>query len=409
MVSPFVGFITLGVMELDFNWLFAVAAYFGAALVLFYSNTKNRIVFPKYLWFYLLFLLYEYYSTFVLLDREFKMIYLVSNGTIPTFLTLFLVENLSINKKFYNKIFKISKIVLIIAVLVILVQQFIDPNFFVEPTTAKIFKENDPNSQSLFSIYSWTSPLAPGLCFIPILYFVVEDLDKKKKNTRALVWILIGLMFAFLTKERWIMLNAMMVFFVILASKKHKFKFILRHLAMIPVVLALSFVVLKSAKVDVDGIVFDTILESDKDISQKSAGTRILAFKAFNKFYWKNPVFGMGNIKYGMGGTDRQDYELKNFLRGRSSQLHVGYLSLFYMFGIIGGVLFMLFLFFFLRRIYLNAKLTSRWAPFFGVLSFFVANLTLVTFSLFEMGLIFAVLADRYFVHRQNEQLKLTN
>lgn len=409
MLSPFIAFITLGTFDLDFNWSFNVLAYVGAILVLFFSSNNNRIIFPKYLWFYLLFLLYEYYSTFVLLERNFKMIYLVSNLNIATFLTLFIIENISVRKKYYHRIFKISKIVLIIAVIVILIQQFVDPYFFVDPFTARVFKEDDPNSQSLFSIYSWVSALGPGLSFIPVLFLIIEDLDKKRKNRRVLVWMFIGLMFAFLTKERWIMLNATMAFLVILVTKKYKFKFILRYLAMVPVILALSFVVLKSADVDVEGIVFDTILESDKNVSNKSAGTRILAFTAFNKFYWKNPIFGMGNIKYGMGGTDRQDYDLENFLRGRSSQLHVGYLALFYIFGLVGGILFIGFMYLFIKRMYLHAKLTNRWAPFFGVLSFFVANLTLVTFSLFEMGIIFAILADKYFVQQHNRELKLTN
>jgi len=71
---------------------------------------------------------------------------------------------------------------------------------------------------------------------------------------------------------------------------------------------------------------------SDKNnINQTSAGTRILAFKAFNDLYWDNPL-GTGPIRYGMGGTGKQDYKLRSFLKDRSSQMHVGYLSLFYMY-----------------------------------------------------------------------------
>ena len=42
--------------------------------------------------------------------------------------------------------------------------------------------------------------------------------------------------------------------------------------------------------------------------------------------------------------TYKQEFKLRQFLKGRSSQIHVGYLSLFYLYGLIGGVFFISFL-----------------------------------------------------------------
>ena len=53
---------------------------------------------------------------------------------------------------------------------------------------------------------------------------------------------------------------------------------------------------LNSIGIDFKGIVQDRILESNKSSSQhKSASTRLLAFEAFNKFYWDNPILGVGS------------------------------------------------------------------------------------------------------------------
>ena len=191
-----------------------------------------------------------------------------------------------------------------------------------------------------------------------------------------------------------------MSFLLLIITKRHKLKLFLKYLVLVPIVISVFFVSLNSVGIDASGIVEERILESDtKDIRKKSAGTRLLAIEAFDRLFWRKPIFGQGNYKYGMGGTGiRQDYELEQFLAGRSSQLHVGYLSVLYMYGFIGGICFFLFIFFFLRKMYIGSKITDIWSPFLGILSFALANLTLVSFSLLELGLIFAVLSNNYFV-----------
>ncbi|MDY7394101.1 O-antigen ligase family protein [Aureibaculum sp. 2210JD6-5] len=264
------------------------------------------------------------------------------------------------------------------------------------------------NVERLHSIYSWVGYITNGLGFVPVFLLVVEDLNKRRQSKKVLFWILMGIIYSLLTKSRWIMVNTLMVFIVVLITQRYKFRQFLKYLIVIPLILLISYFTLNTIGVNAEGIVKERILENDKKkVSQKSAGTRLLAIQVFNKLYWKNAVFGKGSIKYGMGGTGKQDYELQKALARKSSQLHVGYLSLLYMYGFVGGSLFLIFLFLFLKKLYLNAKRTSSWAPFFGIMGFAVANLTLVTFSVFEMGLIFAVLADKYFIEQKKSNLIL--
>ncbi len=397
MLSPFVAFVTFGILNLDFNRVYIAFSFIGVILILFYANKNNRIKFPKYLWFYLLFVIYDYYSTFVLLDREFKASYLVSNHAVGSFNILLIVENVSVNKKYFTFLFKLSKKIIIVAFLVIIVQQLVNVNFFIRPDKIMANITSSDNEDRLYSIYSWYGMYGPGLSFVPILILVLEDVDKKKLTQKLFAWILIGIVFALLSKARWIMINTFLSFLVLIVTKKDKFREILKYLTIVPMILLISFFALSAAGIDAGGIVKERILESGERTDKKSASTRILAFTAFNKFYWQNAVFGKGNIKYGMGGTDKQDYELRKFLAGRSSQIHVGYLSVLYMYGLVGGILLFGCYFLILKKLYKSSKITRHWAPFFGILGLVISNLTLVTWSFLELGLIFAVLADKHF------------
>lgn len=408
MLSPFIAYVSYEFMKIDFKTSFTVLTYLGTMLIILFSNKNNPIKFPKYLFFYLLFIFYVYYSEFFFLDRDFNFKYLVSNHLIGSFNLLFIVENISISKKYYNFLFKTSKIIIILAVLVIFIQQTFDLKFFVRHDLAAEMERIGDNKSRLMSIYSYTGLLANGLSFVPIYLLIVEDLQLKNKRKKVFIWIIVGIFYAVLTKSRWILLNFFMVFFVLLLSNEYKIKSLLTYLVLVPIILLASYITLNIAGVNAEGILKERILESDKaDISQTSAGTRILAVQIFNNLYWKNSIFGVGDSKYGMGSNDRSkwNYELRNALRGRSSQIHVGYLSLFYIFGLVGGIFFLAFLILLLKGLYEGAKMTHFWSPFFGVLGFAAANLTLVTYSFFEMGLIFAVLANKYFIQiNKNEE-----
>ncbi len=403
MIAPFLAYITYDFLDIDFKRIMQLLSYVGVFLILIFKTKNKPVIFPRYLLFYLLFILYIFFSTFLLLDREFDIKYLFSFRLIGAFNLLFIVENLSIPEKYYTKIFRISKAILVVAFIVIIIQQTISVNFFLRTEFVDDANGESGTKDRLYSIYSWFGGyLAIGFSFIPIFIVVVEVLLKKHK--KVLGWILLGVLFAVLSKARWIMLNTLLVFFLLIIHNKNKTKAIIKYSILIPSFAVMSFFVLSASGIDAEGILNDRILEKDKGsgFDKKSAGTRILAFKAFDKFYWKQPVFGKGSIKYGMGGTGKQDYELQQFLGRRSTQIHVGYLSLFYMYGLIGGALFISFLYLLLKKLYRDAKKTKLWSPFLGILGFALANWTLVSFNLFEIGFIFAFIVNKFYLQQIN-------
>lgn len=405
VLGPFTAYFSYTFMKMDFFTVMQLFSYIGVALLLIFRNSINPIRFPRYLLFYLLFVVYIFYADLYRLDREFKVKYLFDNYLIGGFNFMLIIENLKFSKKHFRLMLDISKKILIIAFIVIVIQQVYNPNFFVRPDlTEALFTERGSSESRLISIYSFMGVMSAGLGFVPLFILVVEYLDKR--NKKILIWLVLGLLFAILTKARWVMLNTLLVFFVLLIGHKDKIKRVLKYFLVFPVFLILFSLALNTTGVNVTGIVEDRILEKDKDISDKSAGTRLLAFTIFKKFFWDHPLFGAGNIKYGMGGTGENEYKLRRALNKKSSQLHVGYLSLLYRYGLIGGVLFIGFLYLMLRKLYKDSKRTTYWAPFLGVLGFVLANFTLVYFSFYQMGLLLVLLANKYYLE-ENKTHKL--
>jgi len=405
ILAPILAFVTYAGAGMDFQTVVQLFSYLGVGLVLFIRKKEQRVNFPTYLLFYLLFIIYVFYSDLYRLDREFKVIYLFKNYFIGGFNLMFIIENISIPKKQFYFILKWSKILLIIAVIVILYQQLIDPNFFLRDDLVNPEFAQSDNDNRLPSIYSWIGNMAAGFTFVPLYIFIVEYEDRSRK--KILLWLIAGVLFVLLTKARWTMLNGLLVFAVLFIKHQDTTKRFLKYLVILPVVLVGTSFALTSVGIDVNGIVAERILESDKkDINEKSASSRLLAFTIFNKFFKENPVFGTGNIKYGMGGTGQQTYKMRRALAGKSSQIHVGYLSLLYLYGIVGGFFFLAFLFLIMRKFYRDAKITGMWAPFLGYLGFVLANGTLVTFDTFQIGLLLMIVVNKYFVEHSRIEIE---
>ncbi len=406
-LSPFLAWVTLRFWGMDIKRFIQLLSFLGIFLLLIFKKKSQPFIFPRYLLFYLLFIFYVFFSEFIKLGRPFEIKYLFASTLIGGFNFMLIIENISIPKKYYNFLLVISGIILILAVITIVIQQTIDPLFFVRKDNGELYIITgvDQTHSRLYSIYSWVGGFTSiGFGFVPLYILITEHLNNKKKN--VIIWVILGLVFALLSKARWIMINALLVFVIFFISKNANRKKIVTYIFMIPLIFIASFYILEEAGINAQGIITSRILESDKkNINEKSASTRILAFKAFNALYWDNPFFGKGDIKYGMAAPKgKQDYELSRFLRGRSSQIHVGYLSLFYLYGLVGGILFLSFLFLLLKKLRRDAKATKIWGPYLGFLGFALANLTLVTFEIFYVGLVLAFVANRYYTQNIHDK-----
>ena len=387
------------------NFIIIILSFLGVVLLLVINGKKIEIRIPTYLIFYSLFTLYLYFSAFVLFDNEFKIKHIYQSPYIGVICLLFIIENIPISKKFYNTIFNINKNILIVAFLVILIQGLVNPNFLMYN-----YRDVDPmlildKSQfRLKSIYSHIGYNSFGLIFLPILLWVIESLDRRKKN--VLLWVLMGLIYVFMAKARWLMVNSMTIFVILIVKRKYKLIQIGKYGLYLIMLLFLGYNMLNLVNIDVNEIVEKRILESDRG-GTTSAETRLFAFTVFDKVFWDEPLFGAGSKKYGMVGTGQHDYKLRKLLGRRTAQIHVGYLSVFYRFGLIGGFFFVGFIISLIKSLYKTAKNKNVWTPFLAVLGFALINLTQVNFSFFEVGLIIVLFVNRYYNQPQSAVNKI--
>ncbi len=101
-------------------------------------------------------------------------------------------------------------------------------------------------------------------------------------------------------------------------------------------------------------------------------------------------------------------YDLMKMKGSRTSQIHVGYLSLFYYYGIVGGTLYLFFAFYLLKKLYSIAKKTGYWGSFYAFLTYFISVMgTTVSFQIYFVGYIFAMVFHRFY--EQEINLEFTN
>ena len=90
------------------------------------------------------------------------------------------------------------------------------------------------------------------------------------------------------------MVNSILVLILLIVNEREKIFQLLKIVLILPLVILCSYIVLNFLGVDAYGIGKRELFESDKGSSKKSAGTRILAFEAFNRFFWDQPILGTG-------------------------------------------------------------------------------------------------------------------
>jgi len=401
-MGPIVAF--LSNIYLDVGYYNMMSALVLAAFIVQFVDyiiLHKKYRFPKYTLFLLAFIIYTIISDKYLVGKTLNIKYFYTNRLVSSYLILLIIENIYIGKRFIKVYLKLVIIVLISAVVVMIFQQVIDKTFLVDLqskyTSMYVLNMSDFNTQ-LPSIFSWMGGLEITFYFISLAGVVLSIKFMQSVSLRNIFfWFTFVIVFAFLSKSRWTMVNALLLFALYPIYMKINIKKFFQYVLVTLLIVYTSFIVLESANVPVTKVISDRIFEENRGgLGQGSSGTRILAFIVFSKLFPEHPIFGKGHLH--VTGGDSKDYELVRELAGRSSQIHVGYLSLFYYYGIVGGILFLLFLFQFLRKLYHESKLSHFWGGFFAILGFVAGNLTLVTFTVFWAGISMALMFHKYYL-----------
>ncbi len=343
----------------------------------------DSLKYPKYLIPFILLIIY--YAIWDFVNGDIKEIglftYFYRNSWLYSLVLLILIENTSFDKQFIDRIIIIFKGTIVVAFVVVLFQLIIDPYFLMPEETKHtyLYLSTGQYEIRLQSIFGYIAPNEVGYSLIPIISILI-GYYLLKNEAFSLIWLFMAGIVFFGTKTRFIYLN----FFIILLQYplihgikiKKTFRVIIFSLFSSIVML----IVLQSIGFSVEEFI-------EKRLFSESSSTRLLAVEMFVNFFPENPFFGTG-IHVGD--------ELSRAIGGRSSQMHVGYLSHLYEYGFVGSILLFYFLILVLRKFYVDSRITLYYGSFFSFLTVFVANLTLVHFSIFNYGLLFAFIFNKY-------------
>ncbi|MDB2606208.1 O-antigen ligase family protein [Zobellia sp.] len=360
---------------------------------------------PYYLIFFGLFtgytILCDMFKTQIFEGRELKYFY--SEPIWLTFIALIIVENVSYPHKLMVIAKGILSFTLVIAAIVSIIQIsnplfFINNNVMIDGISferirqyyenatiadvgsrANLSKVNRFLDGYRLSIFSFIGELSVGIDTVAICSILIAW--KPVKTLNRGVAALSTTIIVFLSSSRWIMLNCFICLSQIIWSSKNRLVSLFYFFISIIFLIIISIAVATYMGIDVEKY-FSERLMSD------SALTRFLAFEVFFKVFPDNLFFGTGGVD-----TDK----MIRLIGGRSSQIHVGFLKLFFYYGLFGGTLYLSFMVSLLMRLQKMAKYSGFWGGFYALLTFFVANLTLVEFSLFYYGPLLAIIFANHF------------
>lgn len=396
-VYPLLSFILVKLTNIGAGNLLGALLYFLALFVLFTREVKE-VNFPTYLKYFLLFTVFTIYSDWINGNITEFIKYLYLNNIIKSFLILIVLENTYLDERLMKRLRKIMYAILVLSFVVILIQALFSPKFFVTDKVIEYLSSSLSPQKRYSSIFSWSGDVSLGFSIPFIISILISEnyLDGQPKKN-YLIYVL-GFIITFLHKFRWVMISTLLVTLQTVNYSAGKVRSYIKYTFGLLLILVVSYNVMLFSGINVDKVIEDRILESDKkQLEDKSASTRLLAFVMFAKFFPQNPIFGTGGIQ-----TDA----LKRSLGGRSSQIHVGFLSLFYYYGIVGGVFYLAFLFYLIKRLLFIAKRTKYWGSFYAMLTFITANLTLVSFDMYRMGIILAIVFHKYYEQLYLEEVE---
>lgn len=357
--------------------------FLGVLVLLLCKLYGREFTYPKYLLPFILLVFYYMIWAFVNGDAgnfDFDTIlYFYRNQWIYSLVTLLLIENTVFDEQFIALIIKVFKVTIIVSFIVILYQLFVDPFFLMPPELKKDFLFRTQYEIRLQSIFGYIAPNEVAYSLIPIVSILIGYYLMLNKSLNPLWVIMAGIVF-FGTKTRFIYLNFIVILLQYPLVNGLNIKKVTKIVLLSIISVIVLVFILNSAGFNIEVFIQNRLLS-------ESASTRLLAVDMFSRFFPHNPFFGSG-IHVGE--------DLFRAIGNRSSQIHVGYLSHLYEYGVIGTIVLLYFLISVLKRFYETSRYTNYYGSVFAFGVIFVTNLTTVNFSIYSYGILFAFIFNKF-------------
>lgn len=358
--------------------------------LLIYQNNR----FPKYLIFLMVFTVYHLGSVyyFNLVPPEMTWVSFIRQDiNVYACAVFFVIENTKFEGWFYEKMNRNILIIVTVSLLVSLMQ-IADPTFFLNK---KMDLEMDyTGTGRIFSIYSWNNINSLGITF-PIMISILLSVIEVKKKTFPLI-VISGLVVAFLSKARYIMISTIIAFSQLLLTSTIALKRKVYYVLILFISIVFLIMAADNYGYNIQEVIDERIFEKSNDTEMGSAMVRISSYYVFLLKFPEHPLLGVGP-------KTRDD--VVQLLGGDAPLIHVGYLSYLYYYGIFGFMLLLISLYYLLRRAWNIGKRFEFWGSFYGLITFCLANATFVYFNFSEMGIILAVIYLKIFEDKNEMDL----
>lgn len=386
-------------------WAYFLNSFSGRSIEIFLSIislplalvllTRPVINLPKYLIFFMVFTIYHLFSSYIINPVNSVthwIMFILSDRNFLACILFFIIENTHFDDIYIRRLNRSILIIVFISLLVSIIQiKF--PSFFISPKIA-LDPDNIYLTQNrIYSIYSWVDLNSVGITF-PIMIAILLSFINNKKILLPLI-VISGIAVSFLTKARYVMLSVLIAFSQLFFTSRIK---LTKKIYITVIFIGIVFVLLGAANLvgyDVKEVIDERVLEKSTNFG--NIGSRILSFYVFLEVFPENPMLGVG---------PETRWDVVQLLGGAAPIIHIGYLSYLYFYGILGSFLLFSSIFLLLKRTWNIGVKQGFWGSYYGLLSFLVANTTLVYFNFSEAGVIFLIIYLRYF--KEKGSLKLS-
>jgi hypothetical protein len=311
---------------------------------------------------------------------------------ISIFFILLIIYNTKFNLTFIRFSIKIFKVTIIASAIGSLIQVF-DPTFLKYGN----LMSGDIYTLRRSSIFTYVT-LGLGFSFIPLLSVTVGYLNYTKRRI-PLFYLIIGGISSILSNTRFIMVGYFLLVAQLIVVDRKKLNKQFKYGIIFVFIIGFFFYFLSYLGYNFSDWYEERLL-AEGSIEYT---TRYMAFDNFFRFF--PDVWFLGNGQYNAEEVRKASNAIG------SSQIHVGYLAHLVSYGIVGSLFLFSFWFLLVKRLLRTAKLTNYWGSFFAFLTYLWAQATLVHYSIFYYGLIFAFVFDKYvydnYLELKNKSIKL--
>lgn len=312
-----------------------------------------------------------------------------------TVFMIIIIYNTNFSDKFVKNCTLIFGLTAIIAIAASIIQIF-NPQFLnafqYDPMQKDVITGNLYTDRRL-SIFGYVSTNELGLSFIPFSSVVIGHLFRNKVKLYLYLLIVVGVI-SFLSNNRYCMIGfALLAIQFALYNKRG----VIKQLKYIPVivVLIITFYFILHA------LGYDLLDWYHKRLLAEGSIEDNTRYKAWSTFIYFFPKYFL----WGTGVFNAPDVARASRAIG-SSQIHVGYLAHLVSFGIVGSFFYFGFLFMLAKNLFRSAKMTNYWGAFFALLIFLWSEATLVYYSIFLPGIIFALVYDKFYSDKYRDNIE---